>query len=80
MEVLYVNNEGGGFARQVEVRADTKVADFCKVHAGIESSKDGDEFTPANWKIRVNREPVPGDYILQDGDKITVTPVKIKGA
>jgi len=30
--------------------------------------------------IRVNRQPVPREYVLKDGDRITITPVKIEGA
>jgi hypothetical protein len=35
---------------------------------------------PADYLLRVNRQPVPKDYVLQEGDRITCTPVKIEGA
>ena len=33
----------------------------------------------SDYLIRVNRQPVPKTYVLQEGDRITVTPVKIEG-
>jgi len=33
-----------------------------------------------HYLIRVNRQPVPRDHVLQEGDRITVTPTKIEGA
>ena len=34
----------------------------------------------ADFLIRVNRQPVPREYILQEGDRVTMTPTKIEGA
>jgi len=33
-----------------------------------------------DYLIRVNRQPVARDYVLADGDRITMTPTKIEGA
>jgi hypothetical protein len=35
---------------------------------------------PDDYLIRVNRQPVPADYLLQEGDRVTITPTKIEGA
>ena len=35
---------------------------------------------PEDYLIRVNRQPVPEDYVLQEGDRVTATPTKIEGA
>jgi len=35
---------------------------------------------PSDYLIRVNRQPVARDYVLQEGDRVTVTPTKIEGA
>jgi len=35
---------------------------------------------PDDFLIRVNRQPVARDYVLQEGDRVTVTPTKIEGA
>jgi sulfur carrier protein ThiS len=34
----------------------------------------------ADYLIRVNRQPVPRDYVLQEGDRVTITPTKVEGA
>ena len=33
-----------------------------------------------DFLIRVNREPVSKNQILREGDRISVTPIKIEGA
>jgi sulfur carrier protein ThiS len=71
MQILLINNNGGGFADYIEVPEGTTV------------SKLFDEQIrgkPADYLIRVNRQPVAPDQILQAGDRISITPVKIEGA
>lgn len=72
MQILYINNDGGGFADYVPVEPGTTVETFFgqKVNGG----------RPADYLIRVNRQPIASSYILQDGDRISITPVKIEGA
>jgi molybdopterin converting factor small subunit len=36
--------------------------------------------TAADYMIRVNRQPVARDYVLQEGDRVSITPTKIEGA
>ena len=71
MRVLYINNDGGGFADHVEVDDGSTIAQFCKTHDIKET---------ANYLIRVNRQPATADQILLNGDRISITPVKIDGA
>jgi hypothetical protein len=72
MKVLVINNHGGGFADYVEVPEGTSVRAMFQreVPAG----------KPDQYLIRVNRQPAPSDQMLQDGDRISFTPVKIEGA
>ena len=72
MRLLYINNDGAGFADYVNVNEGTTVEQFFKDK--MQGSK------PDDFLIRVNRQPVPRDYILKEGDRVTVTPVKIEGA
>jgi sulfur carrier protein ThiS len=72
MKVLFLNNNGGGFADYVEVAEATTVEKFFSEHV-----PDGD---PGDYLIRVNRQPVPRSYVLQEGDRISSTPTKIDGA
>lgn len=71
MKVLFINNDGAGFADYVEIQPNTSVQSFFDQRC---SGK------PANYLIRVNRQPVASGCLLQDGDRITITPTKIEGA
>jgi len=72
MRVLYIDNDGGGFADYVTVSDGTTVEQFFK------DKMQGRK--PDDYLIRVNRQPVPRDYVLQENDRVTVTPTKIEGA
>lgn len=71
MRILYINNDGGGFADHVELADGTTVAQFFEQRVGGKA---------ADYLIRVNRQSCTADQALQDGDRLTVTPVKIEGA
>ena len=72
MRILYVNNDGGGFADYVEVAPGTTVETF--FNDKMPNRK------PDDFLIRVNRQPVPRDHVLQENDRVTITPTKIDGA
>ena len=72
MRCLYIDNDGGGFADYVEVAQGTTVEKFFSQRLPDRKAED--------YLIRVNRQPVPRDYVLQEGDRVTVTPTKIEGA
>jgi sulfur carrier protein ThiS len=72
MKILFINNEGGGFADYVEVEPNTTVEKFFGQQLPGRAAAD--------FLIRVNRQPVAHDYVLQEGDRITMTPTKIEGA
>ena len=72
MRIMYINNDGGGFADYVSISEETTVEQFFK------DKMQG--YQPSDYLIRVNRQPVPRDYVLQENDRITVTPTKIEGA
>ena len=71
MRILFIDNDGGGFA------------DFMDVDQGVTIERFFIEKIPGrkpeDYLIRVDRQPVPRDYILQENDRVTVTPVKIEG-
>jgi sulfur carrier protein ThiS len=72
MRLLYINNDGGGFADYIDIAENTTVEQFFTIKMSGQS--------PEDYTIRVNRQPVSRDYILRDGDRITITPTKIEGA
>jgi hypothetical protein len=71
IKILYINNDGAGFCDYVDIEQGTAVSQFFA--ARIEHGKPGD------YLIRVNRQPVARDQVLQDGDRVSVTPTKIEG-
>ena len=72
MKVLYINNDLGGFADYLDIAENTTVEKFFKQQLPGRQAED--------YLIRVNRQPVARDYVLQEGDRITATPTKIEGA
>ena len=72
MKILYINNDGAGFADYIEVA--TGLAVIALFQQQLPQGK------PQHYLIRVNRQPVPSHYTLQEGDRVSFTPVKIEGA
>lgn len=72
MRVLYVNNDGAGFADYVDVAEATTVAQFFAQRLPNRQ--------PSDYLIRVNRLPAAADQLLREGDRVSITPTKIEGA
>ena len=72
MRILFIDNDGGGFADFIDVIEGTTVEQFFKDKMPNREA--------SNYLIRVNRQPVPRDHVLQENDRVTITPTKIEGA
>ena len=72
MKILFINNDGGGFADHIQVEPGTTVA-------ALFSQRLPDR-DPNDYLIRVNRLPTSQDQVLQEGDRVSMTPTKIEGA
>ena len=72
MRILFINNHGGGFADFINVEDGTSIEKLFKQKMSCENAAD--------YLIRVNRQPVPKDYVLKENDRVTITPTKIEGA
>jgi len=72
MRIMYINNAGGGFANYMNIEENTSIDKLFKQKMSNEKSED--------YLIRVNRQPVPKDYVLKENDRVTITPTKIDGA
>ena len=72
MRILFINNDGGGFASHIEVAEGTTVAQL------FEKQLPGREAT--DYLIRVDRQPASADQVLVEGQRCSITPVKIEGA
>ena len=69
ISVLYINNAGGGFAETHPVDEGTTFGDF--VSARITDTQ--------NYSIRLNADAASHETVLEDGDRIVVTPLKTEG-
>ena len=72
MRILVINNTGAGFADYLEIPEGTTVKQLFEQQV---NSPD-----PEDYLIRVNRQPVPADQVLQEGDRVSFAPTKIEGA
>lgn len=72
ISVLYLNNQGQGFADRINAIAGTTLGQFVGQRTG-----GGDV---AGYEIRVNGQPADRGYVLQNGDRVSVTPSKVQGA
>ncbi|CAN5166752.1 hypothetical protein BH11PLA2_BH11PLA2_53020 [soil metagenome] len=72
MKIMFINNDGSGFADNLEIADGTSVSElFIEKLPGRKAS---------DFLIRVNRQPSTSDQVLQPGDRVSFTPSKIEGA
>jgi sulfur carrier protein ThiS len=71
-KILLINNDGAGFADYVTIDEGTTVQKLFAERVPHGRAQD--------YLIRVNRQPVPADQVLQEGDRVSLTPTKIEGA
>ena len=71
MKIMFINNDGGGFADHIDIEPGTTIKSLFGQRMGRDV---------ANYLIRVNRHPSTADYVLHEGDRVSITPVKIEGA
>jgi sulfur carrier protein ThiS len=72
MRIFYINNAGGGYADHIDVPEGQSIERFFNENMPGRKAQD--------FLIRVNRQPVARDHVLQAGDRVTVTPLKVEGA
>jgi hypothetical protein len=72
MKIMYINNDGAGFADHLEVAQGVKVGALFGERMPYAKAQD--------YLIRVNRQEATADQVLQEGDRVSFTPKKIEGA
>ena len=72
MKILFINNDGGGFADYIEVTEGLTVQQL--FDRQLRDAK------PENYLIRVSGRPAARDQVLVEGDRVSMTPTKIEGA
>jgi hypothetical protein len=71
MRIMFINNEGGGFADFIELASGTTIGKLFQDKIGGKT---------CDYLIRVNRQPTNADYVLQENDRVSITPTKVEGA
>ena len=72
MRILFINNDGGGFASHVEAAEGSTIEQFIAERLP--------HVKPNDYLIRVNRQLVAANQVLQENDRVSCTPTKIEGA
>ena len=72
MKIFFINNLGAGFADHIHVSEGTTLEQLFQ-----ERIREG---KPSDFLIRCNRQVCPSDQVLQEGDRVSITPLKIEGA
>jgi hypothetical protein len=72
MQILFINNAGSGFADRIVITHGMTIREL--FHEKLPGCSHGD------YLIRVNRQPVEAGYVIQENDRISITPTKIHGA
>ena len=72
MTILFINNLGGGFCDRITIADGTTIRGLFEQR--VPHGK------PDDFLVRVNRLVCPADQILREGDRVSITPVKIEGA
>ena len=67
MRILFINNDGGGFADEIEIADGTSVQQLFDQRIKGKS---------ADYLIRVNRQPTTRETVLQPGDRVSITPTR----
>ena len=72
MQVLFISNDGAGFADTIEVADSLTVQQLFAERLPGKNAND--------YLIRVNRQPASADQRLNPNDRISMTPIKVEGA
>ena len=72
MQILFINCDGAGFADHLDVPEGITLGELF--------SERVPHGKPADYLIRVNRQPSSAGQVLAPGDRVSFTPTKIEGA
>jgi len=72
MKILLINASGAGFANHIDIEEGTTAEKLFNDRIGARKE--------SQYLVRVNRLPVSRDQVLQAGDRVSITPLRIEGA
>jgi hypothetical protein len=73
MKIFFINNDGAGFADHLDVESGTRVDQLFEREMGRHAK-------PEDYLIRVNRQACSREQVLQENDRVSITPSKIQVA
>ena len=73
MRIFFINNDGAGFADHLEIESGMTAQRLFERELGRHAK-------PEDYLICINRQPCSRDQVLQDGDRVSMTPCKIQVA
>lgn len=72
MKIVVISGHGDGHIKHVEVAEGTTISELC--------AEQFPEEDIATHLVRVNRATTGVEQVLCDGDRVTITPLRIEGA
>jgi len=72
MKVLLICNTGAGFAEHIEVTDGITIEELFKRQCPNQK--------PNDYLIRIDRLPASKDQVIQPGQRVSFTPIRIEGA
>jgi len=73
VKIFFINNDGGGFADHVEIEPGTTALQLFEREMGKYAR-------PEDFLICINRQPTTPDQVLEEGNRVSITPCKIQVA
>lgn len=73
IKITYVSSTGNGESGVIEVAAGTTASQLFATKVGLDKSI-------GNYAVRINGSTVEGEYVLQNGDRVAISPRAVKGA
>lgn len=72
IKISYINHDSAGFSDDVQVPAGTTIQEFFNQKMPGRDSR--------SYLIHVNSLPPVRDYVLTEGDCVSISPTKVQGA
>jgi hypothetical protein len=72
MQILFINNNGAGFANYIDVPHG--------MTAGELFEREMRQAKATDYLIRVDSRPAARNQVLVEGNRVSITPTKIEGA
>jgi hypothetical protein len=72
MQILFINNNGAGFANYIDLPHGMTAGDLFE--------REMRQAKATDYLIRVDSRPAARDQVLVEGNRVSITPTKFEGA